>query len=121
MIVATNLFRDQLDRYGEADAVVDRWAAALATAAAGSVLVYCADDPRLAMLASEFDAAVPIIRPRRHADRPTTGRLTADDMIADPVSCPACGRQLLYAWRSIGHLGASPARTATSSPRHRTS
>jgi UDP-N-acetylmuramyl tripeptide synthase len=26
--------------------------------------------------------------------------------IADPVACQRCGRQLTYAWRSIGHLGA---------------
>jgi len=105
VIVATNLFRDQLDRYGEADAVVDRWAADLATAAAGSVLVYCADDPRLAILAS--DSTLPsrsfgLDGPP--ADR--TGPPSDDDAIADPMSCRACGRQLRYAWRSIGHLGA---------------
>ena len=105
VIVATNLFRDQLDRYGEADAVVDRWAAALATAADGSILVFCADDPRLAMLASNatlssrsFGLAGP------PADRRPSN--DDDDAIADPMSCWVCGRQLGYAWRSIGHLGA---------------
>jgi len=29
----------------------------------------------------------------------------ADDAVADPVACRTCGRQLVYAWRSIGHLG----------------
>jgi UDP-N-acetylmuramyl tripeptide synthase len=104
MIVATNLFRDQLDRYGEADAVVDGWAIALETAATGSVLVHCADDPRLAMLASGTDlpsltfglAAMPTDRQQRG---------TTDDAIADPVACRTCGRQLVYTWRSIGHLG----------------
>jgi lipid II isoglutaminyl synthase (glutamine-hydrolysing) len=104
VIVATNLFRDQLDRYGEADAVVDRWAGALATAAAGSILVYCADDPRLAMLASgshlpsrSFGLAG---MPSDREQRPGEG-----DMVADPMACRTCGRQLTYAWRSIGHLG----------------
>ena len=105
IIVATNLFRDQLDRYGEADAVIDRWAAALETAADGSHLVYCADDPRLAMLASgthlptlTFGLAGP------PADRqPATD---SSDPVADPVACRTCGQQLVYAWRSIGHLGA---------------
>lgn len=105
VIVASNLFRDQLDRYGEADAIVDRWAAALATAADGSILVHCADDPRLAMLASgshlpglTFGLA-----------GPPTDRDPGPDAvgsIADPVACRTCGRQLDYAWRSIGHLGA---------------
>jgi UDP-N-acetylmuramyl tripeptide synthase len=33
-------------------------------------------------------------------------RSEAADAIADPVACHRCGRQLVYAWRSIGHLGA---------------
>ena len=104
VIVATNLFRDQLDRYGEADAIVDRWAVALSTAAEGSMLIHCADDPRLAMLASETRlphrtfglAGIPTDR-----DQPRDG----EDAIADPVACRSCGRQLIYSWRSIGHLG----------------
>jgi UDP-N-acetylmuramyl tripeptide synthase len=105
VIVATNLFRDQLDRYGESDAIVDRWAIALSTAAEGSILVHCADDPRLAMLASEAKlpnrtfgvAGIP-----RDREQPRDG----EDAIADPVACRSCGSQLLYTWRSIGHLGA---------------
>jgi UDP-N-acetylmuramyl tripeptide synthase len=104
VIVATNLFRDQLDRYGEADAIVDRWAAALATAADGSILVHCADDPRLAMLAAgsnlptlTFGLAGP---PTDRDQGPDAG-----GSIADPVACRTCGRQLVFAWRSIGHLG----------------
>ncbi len=104
VIVATNLFRDQLDRYGEADAIVDRWTAAFATAADGSVLVYCADDPRLAMLA---DASPLPSRSFGLGGRPPDReqRPSATDVTADPIACPACGRQLTYAWRSVGHLG----------------
>jgi UDP-N-acetylmuramyl tripeptide synthase len=104
VIVATNLFRDQLDRYGEADSIVDRWTAALASAAEGSVLVYCADDPRLAMLA----AASPLPSfTFGLAGAPSDRDQTAGggDATADPVACRTCGRQLEYAWRSIGHLG----------------
>ena len=104
VIVATNLFRDQLDRYGEADSIVDRWAAALLTAADGSILVHCADDPRLAMLAADsplatltFGLAGP---PADRDHRPDAG-----GSIADPVACRTCGRQLSYGWRSVGHLG----------------
>lgn len=104
VIVATNLFRDQLDRYGEADAVVDRWITGLATAADGSILVYCADDPRLAMLAGEtrlatltFGLAGP---PGDDDNAPPTGGSSAD-----PVTCRSCDAQLGYTWRSVGHLG----------------
>ena len=104
IIVATNLFRDQLDRYGEADAIVDRWSAALELAAERSLLVHCADDPRLAMLAAgsslptlTFGLAGPPGDRDQHVE--------AGSAIADPVACRTCGRQLEYAWRSIGHLG----------------
>jgi UDP-N-acetylmuramyl tripeptide synthase len=104
VIVATNLYRDQLDRYGETDAIVDRWAAALGTAAEGSILVHCADDPRLAILASgsrlptlTFGMAGP------PGDREQG--FGAADQSPDPVACRRCGRQLVYRWRSIGHLG----------------
>jgi UDP-N-acetylmuramyl tripeptide synthase len=105
VIVATNLFRDQLDRYGEADAIVDGWALVLAAAPEGSTLVYCADDPRLAMLATRI--AMPTITfglAAMPTDRDQGS--TAGDAVADPVACRTCGRQLVYEWRSIGHLGA---------------
>ena len=105
VIVATNIFRDQLDRFGEPDAIADRWVAALATAAPGSSLVYNVDDPRLSMIASASPLptrsfgliAMPMDRERQSTDV---------GAVADPVACRRCGRQLMYAWRSIGHLGA---------------
>jgi UDP-N-acetylmuramyl tripeptide synthase len=68
-------------------------------------LVYCADDPRLATLASGSHL------PSRSfglAGMPTDReqRPSGDDVIADPMACPTCRRLLTYAWRSIGHLGA---------------
>ena len=104
VIVATNLFRDQLDRYGEVNSIVDRWAVALAFAAEGSVLVYCADDPHLAMLAADLPlpsitfglAGLPSDRDQHSG---------SGGPVADPVACRMCGHQLEYAWRSIGHLG----------------
>ena len=103
IIVATNLFRDQLDRYGEADSIVDRWTVELASAAAGSTLIHCADDARLAMLAQgsglpsrTFGLAGP------PDDRTQPG---PDDAQSDPVACRTCGRQLVFRWHSIGHLG----------------
>ena len=103
VIIATNLFRDQLDRYGEADSIVDRWAIALPTAAAGSVLVHCADDPRLSMLAAQSglpSRTFGLIEPPADRNPPEVG-----DAVSDPVACRTCGRQLAYRWRSIGHLG----------------
>ena len=125
-IVMTNLFRDQLDRYGEVDMVIDRWRAALARLPASTVLVPCADDPRVDRLAA--DSALPTIRfGLDDAFARSGGIAMADDAdaltesagstaggssldrfaptVADPVGCPDCGRPLIFTWQSIGHLG----------------
>src|SRR5947209_1728304 len=46
-----NLFRDQLDRYGEIDTVYSRWRSALPRLGPRSTLVLNADDPAIAYLA----------------------------------------------------------------------
>ena len=50
-ILVTNLFRDQLDRYGEVDTVAERWRDALARLPATTTLLLNADDPAVAALA----------------------------------------------------------------------
>jgi UDP-N-acetylmuramyl tripeptide synthase len=55
VVVLGNLFRDQLDRYGELDTIADRWADAVRDggAAARARLVCNADDPLVADLGRE--------------------------------------------------------------------
>ena len=50
VIAFTNLFRDQLDRYGEVDSVAQIWREALARADRRCTLVLNADDPLVASL-----------------------------------------------------------------------
>ena len=52
--VFTNLFRDQLDRYGEVDSVVTYWKKAVALLAPETTLVLNADDPSVAYLGTAF-------------------------------------------------------------------
>src|ERR1700758_2687978 len=47
-----NLFRDQLDRYGELELVAERWRAALAGLPEDAQLLYNADDPQLAFVSA---------------------------------------------------------------------
>ncbi|MGH2503464.1 MAG: Mur ligase family protein, partial [Ktedonobacterales bacterium] len=49
--LVTNLFRDQLDRYGEVDTVAERWRASIKRLPESSVLALNADDPAVAALA----------------------------------------------------------------------
>src|SRR5205807_4814514 len=49
-VLLGNLFRDQLDRYGELETIADRWAGVVATLAPGAKLALNADDPLIADL-----------------------------------------------------------------------
>ena len=50
LILLSNLFRDQLDRYGELELLADRWAEVMADREDRSRFVLCADDPLVADL-----------------------------------------------------------------------
>ncbi len=102
VILLNNLFRDQLDRYGELNSVAAKWKIALATIAPGTRLVFDADDPTLCALA---DAAPP------GTTRVPFGLGTHDYTLpelthaADAVLCTKCGTPLDYHALSVGHLG----------------
>jgi UDP-N-acetylmuramyl tripeptide synthase len=98
-ILLSNLFRDQLDRYGELETIADRWASVLSGPARGARLVLNADDPLIADLGRdhpgvtyfgvEDDAmAVPEMQ---HA--------------ADSKHCRRCGAPYVYDAIYLGHLG----------------
>ncbi len=110
-IVMTNLFRDQLDRYGEVDTIVARWSAAFATLTSGPTLVACSDDPRLEQLARR--SGLPTNRYGLDDTSPDAaalqsgrfGAASATGPAPDAVACDECGAILEFGWRSIGHLG----------------
>jgi len=107
-IVITNLFRDQLDRYGEVDMVIDRWRAALGRISRTTVIVACADDPRVDRLAADSGLSTIRFGLADGPDGPSGDESPSDDMaqsVADQVACPVCGQALVFSWRSIGHLG----------------
>ena len=56
--VFTNLFRDQLDRYGEVDSVLDHWKRAISALSPETTLVLNADDPTIADLGRNFAGRV---------------------------------------------------------------
>ncbi|MBV9684891.1 MAG: DUF1727 domain-containing protein [Solirubrobacterales bacterium] len=99
-ILLGNLFRDQLDRYGELDTIADRWAAVAAGASGrGARLVLNADDPLIADLGREAanvtyfgiedpSVAVPEMQ---HA--------------SDSKHCRRCGAAYVYDVVYLGHLG----------------
>jgi UDP-N-acetylmuramyl tripeptide synthase len=97
-ILLANLFRDQLDRYGELELVAARWRAAVATAP-DALLVVNGDDPQVGDLARGRVAALVYgLDDPRHA-RPTLQHA------ADSKYCLRCGTPYRYAAAYVGHLG----------------
>jgi UDP-N-acetylmuramyl tripeptide synthase len=94
-----NLFRDQLDRYGELERVAERWREAVRTLPADSRLIVNADDPQVADLASERAGAVTF-----GLDDPAHARPSLQHA-ADSKYCLRCGTPYAYAAAYVGHLG----------------
>jgi UDP-N-acetylmuramyl tripeptide synthase len=97
-LLLANLFRDQLDRYGELETIADRWAAVTARARA-TRLVLNADDPLVADLG-------------RGRDDVTYFGVEDDGMAlpgmqhaSDSKHCRRCGAPYRYDAVFLGHLG----------------
>ena len=96
--VLLNLFRDQLDRYGEIDHTQDVIAHALELSPA-TTLIYNADDPLCASIA----ARVPNMSIAFGIDGATG---TESDRISDSRFCSQCNAPLEYDYVQYGQLGA---------------
>jgi lipid II isoglutaminyl synthase (glutamine-hydrolysing) len=104
LIVLGNLFRDQLDRYGELERLADEWAALVEARADRTEFVLNADDPLVADLGRDRDG-------RR---RPgvtyfgiddSTQALPALEHAHDAKHCRRCGAAYVYERAFVGHLG----------------
>jgi UDP-N-acetylmuramyl tripeptide synthase len=94
-----NLFRDQLDRYGELELVAERWRGAIGALSAETTLVANGDDPQLAGVAEAHAGAVIY-----GLDDPSLAR-PALQHAADSKYCIRCGTPYDYAAAYVGHLG----------------
>ncbi len=105
VLVVLNLFRDQLDRMGEVETVIERWRGALLRLPRTTIVVSCADDPRVDALI--VASGLPLIRFGLAAGKATVSTVEEGDQssLVDAVGCPVCGAPLVTTWRSIGHLG----------------
>jgi UDP-N-acetylmuramyl tripeptide synthase len=102
-LLLANLFRDQLDRYGELDTIADRWADVAARTPAA--LVLNADDPTVADLgrARGGDAPDPSVSFFGVED---DGIAMAEmQHAADAKHCRRCGAPYRYEAIYLGHLG----------------
>ncbi len=90
-----NLFRDQLDRYGELELVAERWRVATEELPEATIVVVNGDDPQVGDLRAEITYGL---------DDPRVAR-PALQHAADSKYCLRCGTPYDYAAAYVGHLG----------------
>ncbi|HEY0389817.1 MAG TPA: MurT ligase domain-containing protein [Gaiellales bacterium] len=98
-LVLGNLFRDQLDRYGELELIAGRWRAMCEALPGGTALISNADDPLVASIGRERE---------RHTwfglDDPAVA-LAEMQHASDSKWCVRCGARYAYRAVYLGHLG----------------
>ena len=108
-ILGLNLFRDQLDRYGEVDTISRRWKDAICALAQRSPnapvptetrVILNADDPTLSYLGQQLPQNVlffGLSEPELYLDEIPHA--------VDSIYCPSCGHPLDYEGVYLSHLG----------------
>ena len=100
VLVVTNLFRDQLDRYFEIDALARRIGEAIARLPDETTLVLNADDPIVAYLGNGHRGPVLTFG----VEDPAVGG-TVPQAISDATRCPRCKQPLRYTRVILAHVG----------------
>ncbi|KAB2953050.1 Mur ligase family protein [Heliorestis acidaminivorans] len=100
VLVVTNFFRDQLDRFGELDKTVDLVNGAIQKLPPQSTIILNADDPLVASLGAKYTGRVIYygIESRSYGNREMT-------QSAETRFCRLCGHSLDYDWYFFGQLG----------------
>jgi UDP-N-acetylmuramyl tripeptide synthase len=104
LVVLGNLFRDQLDRYGETEALADRWAQTVGERTGRTRFVLNADDPLVADLGRDEEGQ------RRDGIvyfgiDDESQALPELQHAFDAKHCRRCGQPYAYARAFVGHLG----------------
>lgn len=99
-LILTNLFRDQLDRYGEIDSTFKKWLELLKQLPRLTIFLN-ADDPNLAYLGSKLENHEIIYFGLNNIQN-SKKKLEAS---ADAIFCPICNLELVYSQITYSHLG----------------
>jgi len=99
-VVITNLFRDQLDRYFEIDALARRIGDAVAALDPTTILILNADDPIVSFLGTRHRGLAMYFG----VDDPSVGG-TVPQAISDATRCPRCKAALRYERVILAHVG----------------
>jgi len=99
-ILILNLFRDQLDRYGEVNTIVLKWLESLKTLSAKTEVFINGDDPQLYYIGSKLSQKV-----QYFGVETKLMKLKNIPHDVDSIFCPVCLSLLHYHQLSFAHLG----------------
>ncbi|MEK9147015.1 MAG: MurT ligase domain-containing protein [Patescibacteria group bacterium] len=100
IIALLNLFRDQLDRYGEVDSIRKKWQTGLLSHGRGTTLILNADDPGISYLGKFFKGKIIYFGiGEKKLNLPEISQ------VADVKHCLNCGQKLNYSTTLSSHLG----------------
>jgi lipid II isoglutaminyl synthase (glutamine-hydrolysing) len=103
VLLLHNIFRDQLDRYGEVHFVAGLWRNAVATLPLGATVTVNADDPLVSDIPfTLYSVASSVVT--YGINDPCVGTSSLPHA-ADARLCPRCGASLKYDLVFFGHLG----------------
>ena len=99
IVIITNLFRDQLDRYGEIDTIKKIWEESLLKLSRETVVILCGDDPNVASLGLNLKNKVFYFGIE---DKSFVTKTLPHS--ADCKQCPRCGSFLSFSSCFFSHL-----------------
>jgi lipid II isoglutaminyl synthase (glutamine-hydrolysing) len=97
-LICLNLFRDQLDRYGELDSIAKRWKKSIESLEKNTTLILNADDPLIAFLGDKRKSSIYF-----GLDQNVTLKNLKHG--ADSIYCPECSNKLSYEKIFFSHIG----------------
>lgn len=101
-VILLNLFRDQLDRYGEVNTIAQRWLNALKETPKKTKIYLNGDDPQLMFLGKKLKKEKKIYFFGINRSLMNEKKVPHD---ADSSFCPVCGTKLVYHKIAYSHLG----------------
>jgi len=99
VVLLGNVFRDQLDRFGETAAIIDAWRELIGARSRGTRFVLNADDPLVAGLGSDVPGCL------YYGIEDPSCALAAPDHAFDGWQCHRCGARYRFAAHFLSHLG----------------
>jgi UDP-N-acetylmuramyl tripeptide synthase len=98
LVILLDLFRDQLDRYGEVHTIAAKWKEAFMETAPSLHIIANGDDPQIVGICESLQQKISYFGL-------SDGTRGKTDHASDSIYCPRCGEKLIYNSVQFSHLG----------------